>query len=357
MRRPATLVAIALLNCACAAIPALAQAAPVAAPVTAPVTAIVTARGETVPVGTAAADAADDPAIWRNSRDPAASLIVATDKKAGLYVYGLDGKARHFVPAGRLNNVDLVDLGRRGVIVVASDRNDEGRAVLRLFRLDTRSGHLAALGEAPGGAGEAYGVCLLRQRDALYAFSVLKAGDIHQVRLDVAADTASGTIVRSLKLATQTEGCVADARTATLYVGEEDRGIWAFDAGPQGPVAGRLVAPVDGAHLVADVEGLALAPKGRRGGWLIASSQGDNAYALYALPDMRPAGRFRVGAGSLGATEETDGIDLALGSFGKHYRGGLLVVQDGDNAPAAQNFKLIAWRDVLMALKAAAGRR
>ena len=107
----------------------------------------------------------------------------------------------------------------------------------------------------------------------------------------------------------------------------------------------------------ADVEGLALAPQGRRGGWLIASSQGDNAYALYALPDMRPAGRFRVGAGSLGATEETDGIDLALGSFGTHYRGGLLVVQDGDNAPAAQNFKLIAWRDVLMALKAAAGRR
>ena len=40
----------------------------------------VTARGETAPVGTPNADAADDPAIWRNAADPAQSLIVGTDK-------------------------------------------------------------------------------------------------------------------------------------------------------------------------------------------------------------------------------------------------------------------------------------
>jgi 3-phytase len=83
---------------------------------------------------------------------------------------------------------------------------------------------------------------------------------------------------------------------------------------------------------------------------LIASSQGDNAYALYSLPDMKPAGRFRIAAGPLGATEETDGIALVLGSFGKDYPAGLLVAQDGQNAPAAQNFKLVSWADVLKAL-------
>ena len=36
----------------------------------------------------------NDPAIWRNVQNPAASLIVGTDKKAGLYVYGMDGKVR-----------------------------------------------------------------------------------------------------------------------------------------------------------------------------------------------------------------------------------------------------------------------
>lgn len=315
-------------------------------------TASVTARGETAPVGTMNDDAADDPAIWRNPGRPAASLIVATDKKAGLYVYGLDGAVRSFTPAGRLNNVDLIDMGLRGVIVVASDRNDEANARLQLYRLNTATGKLATLGSVSGGAGEAYGVCLLRKGRTLSAFSVLKHGAIHQVAIDLGGAAPSGQIMRTYRLATQTEGCVADARTDTLYVGEEDRGIWAFDTRAGAPDAGRLVAPVDGAHLVADVEGLALAPQGRRGGWLVASSQGDNTYALYRLPGMTPAGRFRIAAGTLGSTEETDGIELALGGFGPAYRGGLFVAQDGDNAPAAQNFKLVAWRDIRDAIDA-----
>ena len=51
--------------------------------------AVVHATGETEAVATTNADAADDPAIWRNPADPAASLIVGTDKKAGLHVYDL----------------------------------------------------------------------------------------------------------------------------------------------------------------------------------------------------------------------------------------------------------------------------
>jgi len=340
MRATALVIAAALAGCATSQPPRITAVA-------------VPATGETEPVGTANNDAADDPAIWRNPRRPDASLIVGTDKKAGLHVYGLDGRSRHFLADGRLNNVDLVDLGRRGVIVVASDRNDAAQAKLRIYRLDTRTARLEPLGTAPGGAGEAYGVCLLRTGAALHAFSVLKDGAIHQVRIDLGDGTAGGEIVRSLKLATQTEGCVADARTGTLYVGEENHGIWDFDARASGPVDGRLVAPVDGKHLVADVEGLALAPAGRNGGWLIASSQGDNAYALYRLPGMTPAGRFRIAGGALGSAKETDGIDLALGSFGKDYPQGLFVAQDGENAPAAQNFKLVSWRDVLTAIRKA----
>lgn len=312
----------------------------------------VSAKGETQPVGTSNADAADDPAVWRNPRRPEASLIVATDKKAGLYLYGLDGAVRDFVASGRLNNVDLIDLGREGIVVVASDRNDKAQARLAVYRLDAKAGKLAPLGTVPGGAGEAYGVCLMRAGRELHAFSVLKDGEIHQVRIDLSGAQPRGTVVRSLRLATQTEGCVADERTKTLYVGEEDRGIWAFDARATGPVEGRLVAPADGRQLVADTEGLALAPSGRRGGWLVASSQGDNAYAVYSLPDVKPVGRFRIAAGAFGGTEETDGIALARGNFGRAYPGGLFVAQDGKNAPAAQNFKLVSWRDVLRALRA-----
>jgi 3-phytase len=337
-----------LLGALAAALPLPAAAAP---PEAASVTAAVAAKGETVPVGTAAADAADDPAIWRNPRRPARSLIVATDKKAGLYLYGLDGKVRDFSPDGRLNNVDLIGMGRRGVIVVASDRNDEAAARLRLYRLDTRREKLVPLGTVPGGAGEAYGVCLTRAGAALHAFSVLKDGTVAQVLVRLGQGRPKGRIVRQLKLATQTEGCVVDPRSHTLYVGEEDRGIWAFDARARGSRRGRLVAAADGAQLVADVEGLALAPRGQRGGWLIASSQGDNAYALFRLPGLKPAGRFRIAAGALGATEETDGIAFHPGSFGPDYPAGLFVAQDGENAPAAQNFKLVSWADVLAAMR------
>lgn len=311
----------------------------------APQTVEIRAAAETRPVDTARGDAADDPAIWRNRRRPAESLIVATDKKAGLYVYGLDGAVRSFTPAGRVNNVDLVDLGRRGVIVVASDRNDEARAKLQVFRLDPKRAVLAPLGAVAGGAGEAYGVCLRAGRDRLDAFSVLKSGRIEQVRIELSADRATATAVRHFQLTGQAEGCVVDPRTDTLFVGEEDRGIWAFDLADPSPAA-RLFAAADGRQLVSDVEGLALLPAGRRGGWLLASSQGDNAYAVYRLEDGAAAGRFRIVAGRVGATEETDGIAVARGGFGSAFREGLLVVQDGVNAPAAQNFKLVAWRDV-----------
>jgi 3-phytase len=89
----------------------------------------------------------------------------------------------------------------------------------------------------------------------------------------------------------------------------------------------------------------------------VVSSQGDNAYAVWSLGDERWLGRFRIAASGYGATEETDGIELQLGDFGSSYPGGLFIAQDGVNAPSAQNFKLVAWADVLEALKSQQERK
>lgn len=316
--------------------------------------AIVRAAAETVPVQSLRADAADDPAIWRNPADPAASLIVGTDKKAGLYVYGLDGRVRDFHDAGLVNNVDLKsDIGIGGspaILVAASDRNDLRQARIALFRLDPGTGKLAPLGTVAAGTGEAYGLCLSRLGASLYAFVVLKDGTINQVRLTLGAGAPAGEIVRTMKLGTQSEGCAVDDRTGRLYVAEERVGLWRFDARPNGSATPVKIARADGRNLVADAEGVTLAPEGERGGYLIVSSQGDNAYAVYRLEDESYAGRFRIAAGVVGATEETDGVDLALGDFGPSFPGGLLVAQDGMNAPAAQNFKLVAWAEIAAAL-------
>ena len=111
------------------------------------------------------------------------------------------------------------------------------------------------------------------------------------------------------------------------------------------------MAPVDGRKLVADLEGLALVPEGADGGWLYASSQGDNTFMRYALPGVIPAGRFRIAQGRYGSVEETDGIEVMRGDFGPAFPGGLFVAQDGINGGKAQNFKLVSLGDIERALE------
>ena len=330
----------ALLLAGCASVPA---ATPIAAPT-------VAASAETDPVDSTS-DAADDPAIWRNAANPAASLVIGTDKQAGIHVYDLAGRRLSFTPAARLNNVDLRETGGR-VIVAASDRADKAQAHVALFTLDTVARRLVPMGRYPVGAGEAYGMCLwTRASDkALFGFVVLKDGRIDQVRIDLSGATPRVETVRSMKLGSQAEGCVVDDRTGLLYVAEEDVGLWRFAADPAAPGTATPIARVDGRTLVADAEGLALAPRGAKGGYLVVSSQGDNAYTLYRLPGVTYAGRFRIGGGAIDGTSDTDGIELALGDFGPAYPRGLFVAQDGDNAPDTQNFKYVGWDKVVKAL-------
>jgi 3-phytase len=323
---------------------------------TPPDTVSVKAKAETEPVGTAE-DAADDPAIWRNPADPAKSLIIGTDKRAGIHVYDIAGRQISFTPSPRLNNVDLRDNviigGQKAVLVTASDRANEANAKISLFRLDTAAGKLAPIDATPVGAGEAYGICLWQRKGdgALFAFVVMKDGRIDQLALDLSGGKPNVRKVRSMKLSSQAEGCVVDDRTGVLYVAEEDVGIWTFDADLAASGTPKFFAKVDGTTLVADAEGLALAPSGGSDGYLIASSQGDNAYTIYNLSDRKVAGRFRITDGqSVDGTSETDGIELVLGDFGPKFKDGLFVAQDGDNAPKTQNFKMLPWRDVLKSI-------
>jgi 3-phytase len=171
---------------------------------------------------------------------------------------------------------------------------------------------------------------------------------VRQYALDVAGDEPRATLVRDVKLASQTEGCVADDRTGLLYVAEEDHAIWRMPAAPDSSVAPEMFAAVDGVRLIPDVEGLAIVPRGDTAGFLLASSQADdapsvgNAYVAYDLDSGRFVERFRViGSGEVDGTSDTDGIEFASGDFGAPFEQGILVVQDGDNAPDNQNFKMV----------------
>ena len=320
-------------------------------PITGDPAVTVTARAETPPVGTAREDAADDPAIWRNPANPSASLIVGTDKKGGLYVYDLKGAQKSFLAAPGLNNVDLIDISGGRVLVIASDRSDLTTVNLFMALLDTATGTLTPAGKIAVGPGEGYGICMVKPagQAGIIAFSAPKSGTIYKTVITEVAGGFTGTTTTLAQVPTQTEGCIADPRTGTLFIGEEDAGIWAINMTTG---AKRMVAAIDNKLLVADVEGLAIAPEGADGGYLVASSQGDNAYAVFRLPDVSPVGRFRIAQGAFGSVEETDGIELDNRDFGPDFPKGIFIAQDGVNAPSAQNFKYVRWDEVLAALGA-----
>jgi 3-phytase len=317
------------------------------------------AMRETAPVATPG-DAADDPAVWRNPADPAKSLIVGTDKEWGLHVYDLSGALLASAAAGLVNNVDLrADVLIRnmpGVLVAASDRTEDPKGRIALYALETAPAGLRHLAHVPvetDGVGNVYGFCLWRRAaDDVHAFIPFNNGDVRQYAIDLSGPAPRARFIRSIKLASQSEGCVVDDRTGTLYVAEEQRGVWRIDAAPERKASPKLLARVDGVRLVPDVEGLAIIPRGARGGYLLASSQADNpgpgagrpgnAYVAFDLQSGRYVRRFGIaGSGEVDGTSDTDGLEFAPGDFGAPFEDGILVVQDGDNAPQNQNFKMV----------------
>lgn len=316
----------------------------------------VPAAGETIAVATTNADAADDPAIFarpggagfRFAGKPVEGLILGTDKKAGLYVFGLDGQSLQFLPEGLLNNVDLRAEGE-GFVAGASDR---GRMGVALYRF-TGEGVLESGGFLKSDVAEPYGFCMGRIDGTPVAVLVAKDGQVRVYDLDTSRDEIGGRERMRFAIGSQSEGCTVDDATATLFVGEEAVGAWRYDL-RAAPGTRTLVAGVGKGQLVADVEGMTLL---RDGGttYLIVSSQGDDAFAVWdvsgAAGAERYVGRFRVApANGVDGVSGTDGVDAWTGAIGR-FGQGLVVTQDDVNDGAAQNFKLVDWRAVKAALE------
>jgi 3-phytase len=316
---------------------------------------------ETEAVVTRNADAADDPEIWVDPRDPNRAVIFGTDKQAGLYSYGLDGKITGFIPDGRLNNVDLrgsfpTPQGER-VLVAASDRGRMGAA---LYLMDPATLETKPWGVVPMDLVEPYGLCVGRQGDRFIVIVNSTDGQVRQVEVKAGPDGAiAATEQRRFAVPSQSEGCVVDDVRGLLYLGEEAKGIWRFPLDPAAGSAGALIAAAPSEMLQPDVEGLTLVREASAT-YLVASSQGDSAYAVWRV-DAEPAylGRFSImGANSADPVTGTDGIAGYGGAVGP-FPGGLFVAQDDSDTEgeqptagrARQNFKLVDWREVKRALQ------
>ncbi|UUO16545.1 phytase [Dolichospermum heterosporum] len=341
---------------------------------------------------------ADDPAIYVNATDSSKSLVLTSVKNGGLRIYDLAGNLLQTInpsnPDIRYNNIDLqygFTLGGQKVdIAVASDRNNDKLAIFKINPNSADGNYLENITDsnaatifqnvpfaAPYSAStrSAYGLAIYRSpvTNDYYVFtSRRQTGDVAQLKL---VDKGNGKIgyevVRSFTIpspttagaSAQTEGMVADQETGFLYIGQEDVGIWKFEAEPNGGSTGKLIEKVKaegGKNLTNDVEGLTIYYGKNGTGYLLASSQGDNTFATYTREGNNDfLGRFAVGNnGGIDSVQESDGADVINLPLGPNFPYGVFITQDGANDPAtivsgeniSSNFKLVPWENIVATL-------
>jgi myo-inositol-hexaphosphate 3-phosphohydrolase len=326
----------------------------------------------------AAGDSVDDPAIWVNSADPAASIVVgANHKESTVEVYDLSGKRLQRIKTTGTNNVDArpgFPLGGRTVDLVGVAGGGTRNGHMTFFAVDPRSRTLTNV--TAGGTvrvTSGYGFCFYRspRTGHLYAFGVNPGGRVEQVELVDDGGKVNGRVVRTIDVAPRPvanpdgdrdlqdhlEGCVADDGTGRFYVGEENRGIWEYGAEPGDPASTSdrvLVDSTDPAtgHIAPQLEGLTIVYGPGTSGFLIASSQGDHTYNVYRRE--APHEFLRKVAVVTGpkadGCQRTDGIDAVATPLGPAFPHGLFVCQDNTNTePAAghQNFKYVPLEGVV----------
>jgi 3-phytase len=237
--------------------------------------------------------------------------------------------------------VDALHQGGDEFLAAASNRTETS---LDLYAVDVARDSLELIARQPLEMVVPYGLCMGQAPET----SVFVGDTEGRVEHWVVDETGRLERRAVFQLRGQTEGCVYDPVDGTLYVGEEDRGIWAIDlaSGER-----RLIAAVDRFNLVMDVEGLDIyhrrdAEAGSR--YLVASSQGDNSYLIYAIPGGEQLLKFRIvddADAGIDGSEETDGLAVTSAAL-PGYPAGILVVQDGANVPERQNFKGVDWRKI-----------
>lgn len=254
-------------------------------------------------------DEADDVAIHLDGY----VIGVSKNEDGGLEVYDLAANRLQWLQLGETNNVDL-----RGNTVVSSNRSEE-----RVDVLSFADGRLAYERSFPVPF-DPYGICLYRDTVVV---SANEAAHVEQY-------TLTGRHLRSFDdITSQSEGCVADEKRGLLYVAEEEKGIWKFDADPDARTNGTLIDGL-GDHLEEDVEGLTMAEP-----FLIVSSQGNSTFAVYRR-DTYVATFTIPETNEVDGATSTDGIAAEVGLD-------LLVVHDARNANGTtSNYKYVRLSDI-----------
>jgi 3-phytase len=297
-------------------------------------------------------DAADDIAIWIHPDNTALSTIIGTDKLGGFAVYDLHGNGLQYLSDGNMNNVDIrygFPLGGAAIDLVGMTNRTTNS--LAFYKVNPSTRKLTRVGSVSTSL-VVYGFCMYKSPSSAkyYAFVNDKKGNVVQYEIHGnGRGHVTGTIARSFNVGSIVEGCVADDELAKFYIAEETVAIWKYGAEP-GDGTTRTRVDAVGSRLKADIEGLTIYYGEGGTGYLIASSQGSNQFAVYKRQgDNAYIGNFQISAGSIDAVTGTDGIDVVGVPMGPSFPYGFFIAQDSANDTGNQNFKMIPWENVASA--------
>jgi len=295
-------------------------------------------------------DVMDDPVIWINNKNPSKSLILVTNKRdpyGGLYIYTLEGNLKKVISTGPLNNIDYrAGFPYKGTHIDIAVATHPPTKRLAFFAISPLNGDVTFLGFSPNSfQQEPYGLCLLKRNNAFYAILTFTGGGAEKWQFWEEETTLHTQKIASYPIETQAEGCVANDQDGTVFIAEEDRGVWAFTE----TLPPRLIAKVDENDLKADLEGLTL----YNGKYLIVSSQGNSTYGVFTShPPYSYLGSFKITPTlAQEGTEQTDGIDVTSHNLGAPYSRGLFIAHDNRSSKGGgSNFKLVPWEDIAQKL-------
>jgi 3-phytase len=290
-------------------------------------TTVITPAVETEPQATDV----DDPAIWRNPKDPAKSLIVGTIKQAkpagALVVYTLDGKAVETVSnIDRPNNVDIL-----GDICVTTERLARQ---LRVYRIGATKPHLTLIGTItvfegePEESGAPMGVALYQRRKdkAIFAIVSRKTGPkenyLWQYRLQVSSSSVTATKVRAFGAysgAGEIEAVAVDHDNERVYYSDEECCVRAYPANPDAKQSEREIARFAETGWVTQREGIAITKK-----YVIITDQQD-PQSEYHVFDKKNLTEIAVWKGQ---SQSTDGLDAISQYMGPAFPRGFLIAMN-----------------------------
>ncbi|MFM1879088.1 MAG: hypothetical protein RLZZ241_1954 [Bacteroidota bacterium] len=289
-------------------------------------------------------DAADDPAIWIWGEKPNEGLLIGTNKKWGLEIYNLKGKRIAGYALGNINNADILSNENTYILLAATNRTEQ---CIDIYRLN-RKGELSVLShnQLPKEAEDIYGICAYRDGQSKYVIASDKAGRIF--KWAVKEDTTL-ELNQKIKFNSTCEGLVADPAHNRLLVNEEDLGIWCMNLDDITQNQ-HLELSTDN-NIRSDLEGISIYQTDRTNGYIVFSIQGSNSFGLLDRVTLNYLGKFKITREKgIDGVRETDGLDINSKST-QEYPKGILVVQDGDNYPYNQNFKIISFEKIIKGLE------